>query len=295
MQKSKKHASKLPGRGMKEWSTKGIKGYVRLMIEFLRLSPSYELARKFRNGELSKAEQKRLPDDFEQVLRTYDDYGNVGSLEFEDWWQKTGIYLYGTEFDKPQVRQIANIEQGEMYEPGFARALEHYFQELRPPEGNGPALLLAVPLGMNKRYVMRQISLWIDRAKVPVPVKSKKSSRPLAAERLRSAPLFRAIHLLWGKSQKPDQKLWQLGVRCNVSTKNAEGLDINAKKNTTQTADQRIKMAVLTSRALRKAHFICENAARGKFPSDDPIELPEFDYTDIYRRMRISRPKLKKA
>lgn len=295
MENSKKGPSKLPGRSMKEWSTKGIKGYVRLMIEFLRLSPSYELARKFRNGELSKAEQKLLPGDFEQVLKTFDDYGNVSSLDFEDWWQKIGVYLYGTEFDKPQVRQIANIVQGESYEPGFARALEHYFHKLRPLEGNAPALLLAVPLGMNKRYVMRQISLWIDRAKVPVPVKAKKSNRPLAAERLRSAPLFRAIHLLWGKAQKPEQKLWQLGVRCNVSPKNAEGLDINAKRNTTKTADQRIKMAILTSRALKKARYICENAARGKFPSDDPIELPEFDYPDIYRRMRISRPKLKKA
>ena len=295
MQNSKKLASKLPSRAMKDWSTKGIKGYVRLMIEFLRLSPSYELARKFRNGELSKAEQMLLPDDFEQVLKTYDEYGNVGSLDFEDWWQKVGLYLYGTEFDKPQVRQVANIEQGETYEPGFARALEHYFQKLRPPEGNGPALLLAVPLGMNKRYVMRQISLLIDRSKVPVPAKSKKSSRPLAAERLRSAPLFRAIHLLWAKAQKPDQTLWQLGVRCDVSPKNADGLDVNAKRNTTKTADQRIKMAILTSRALKKAHYICENAARGKFPSSDPIELPEFDYPDIYRRMRISRPKLKKA
>lgn len=284
-----------PGRAMKDWSTKGIKGYVRLMIEFIRLSPSYELARRFRDGELSKAEQKLLPDDFEQVLKTYDEYGNVASIDFEDWWQKVGLYLYGTEFDKPQVRQIANIESNETYEPAFAQAIQHYFEKLRPPEGNGPAMLLAVPLGMNKRYVMRQISLLIDRSKVPVPVKAKKSKRPLAAVRLRSAPLFRAIHLLWAKAQKPNQKLWQLGVRCEVSPKNAEGLDINAKRNTTKTSDQRIKMAVLTSRALKKAHYICENAARGKFPSDDPIELPEFDYPDIYRRMRISRPKLKKA
>lgn len=295
MQKRQKSPAGLPGRGMKDWSTKGIKGYVRLMIEFLRLSPSYELARKYRNGELSKAEHAQLPDNFEQVLKTYDEYGNVGSLNFEDWWQRVGIYLYGTEFDKPQVRQIANIEKGDSFEPGFSRALEHYFQKLRPPEGNGPALVLAVPLGMNKRYIMRQITLLIDRAGVAVPVKAQKSKRPLTAERLRSEPLFKAIHLLWEKAQKPDQELWRLGLRANISPKNAEGLDINAKRNTTKTADQRIKMAILTSRALKKAKYICENAARGKFPCTVPIDLPEFDYADIYRRMRISRPKLKKA
>lgn len=142
---------------------------------------------------------------------------------------------------------------------------------------------------------MRQISMLIDRTGVTAPVKAKKAGRPLAAQRLRSAPLFRAIHLLWGKAQKPDQENWRLGLRCNVSPKNAEGLDINAKKNTTLTADQRIKMAILTSRALKNARYICENAARGKFPSSDPIELPDFDYEDIYRRMQISRPKLKNA
>lgn len=295
MKNTKKQPARLPSRKMKEWSTQGVKGYVRLMIEFLRLSPTYELARRFRNGELKKTEQKSLPADFDQVLKTYDEYGNVNSVDFEDWWQKTGIYLYGTEFDKPQVRQIAEIVKGEQFEPGFSRALEHYFKALRTKEGNGPGLILAVPLSMNKRYLMRQISMLIDRTGVTAPVKAKKAGRPLAAQRLRSAPLFRAIHLLWGKAQKPDQENWRLGLRCNVSPKNAEGLDINAKKNTTLTADQRIKMAILTSRALKNARYICENAARGKFPSSDPIELPDFDYEDIYRRMQISRPKLKNA
>ena len=236
---NKKASTRLPSRRMKEWSTKGIKGYVRMMIEFLRLSPSYELARKFRNGELTKAQQKLVPPDFDLVLKTYDEYGNVGSVHFEDWWQKTGLYLYGTEFERPQVRQIAEMTKGESFEPGFTRAMEHYFRTHRINEGNRPGLILAVPLGVNKRYLMRQISLLIDRTGVTAPIKSKKAARPLAAQRLRSAPLFRAIHLLWGKAQKPDQELWRLGLRCDVSPKNAEGLDINAKKNTTRTADQR--------------------------------------------------------
>jgi len=52
-------------------------------------------------------------------------------------------------------------------------------------------------------------------------------------------------------------------------------------------------MTVLTSRALKKAQYIAENAARGRFPDPKKIALPEFDYEDIYRRMRIANPKLK--
>ena len=72
----------------------------------------------------------------------------------------------------------------------------------------------------------------------------------------------------------------------------AEGLDINAKKASAKTVDQRNNMTVLTSRALKKAQYIAENAARGKFPDPKPIALPEFDYADIYKRIRIARLKL---
>jgi hypothetical protein len=98
---------------MKDWSTKGIQGYVMLMLEYLRLSPTYELARKYRTGKLTAKEKKLLPSDFDQVLKTYDEYGDVSTVKFADWWVSTGIGLYGSEYIKPQVRRIANIEKNE--------------------------------------------------------------------------------------------------------------------------------------------------------------------------------------
>jgi len=135
----------------------------------------------------------------------------------------------------------------------------------------------------------------INRTGVTVPPKAQKAKRSLTAKRLRSAPLFMGLNLLWAKAQHPDWVNWRLGVAAKVSPTNAVGLDINSTKASAKTVDQRNNMTVLTSRALKKAQFVAENAARGRFPDSRPIDLPEFDYADIYKRMQIARPKLKKS
>ena len=280
---------------MKDWGTKGIQGYVMLMFEYLRLSPTYELARKSRFGKLTAAQKRMLPDDFDLVLKTYDEYGDVSQISFANWWARTGINLYGSEFIKPQVRQIANIEKDEEYELGFAKALEQYFKSFRKHEGSGRALILAIPLGMPKRAILKEVTRMINKTGVTAPPRAQKAKRSLTAKRLRSAPLFIGLNLLWAKAQNPDWVNWRLGVVANVSPTNANGLDPNVKKVSAKTVDQRNNMTVLTSRALKKAQYIAENAARGRFPDPKPIPLPDFDYEDIYRRMRITRPKLKKV
>lgn len=285
----KKSANLLPTKTMKEWSTVGIKGYVMLMLEFMKLSPTYELARKANNEGLSRAEKKSLPKDFDQVLSTYEEFGDLSSIPFNEWWKERGIYIYGTDFEKPKVRLIANVEKGEKVDPTLHRALDHYFSVHRQQEGEVPSLILSVPLGMNKRYVLSQVTKLIDQAGVVVPVKAQKAKKSLVAKRLRSAPLFTMIHLLRNKAANPDLELWRLGVIAKVSPANMEGLDAKATKVTSKTTDQRINMQILTSRYLLKAKRMVEHSARGNFPKSTPIDLPEFDYEAMYERHKKSQ------
>lgn len=284
----------LPNKTMKDWGTKGIQGYVMLMLEYLRISPTYELARKARANKLTSTEKKLLPADFDQVLKTYDEYGDIRAIKFSDWWANIGVNLYGSEYIKPQVRQIAQIEKNEKYEPLFSKSLEQYFKTFRKQEGNGPGLILAIPLGMSKKSILKEVTRWINKTGISAPPRAQKAKRSLTAKRLRSAPLFIGLNLLWVKAQNPDWVNWRLGVAAKVSPINATGLDINAKRSNSKTADQRINMTVLTSRAFKKAQYIAENAARGRFPDRNPIALPEFNYDDIYKRMLLARPKLAK-
>jgi hypothetical protein len=313
MKKTEKCTGTLPGRTMKDWSTKGIKGYVMLMVEFLRISPSYELARQIRTKRLDKKTQNKLitqlyePEgkklsskdkqavitEFQAVLATYDQFGDISTKSFDDWWQERGIYIYGTPYSKPLVKQITRIEKDEEFEPLFYKPYEQYLTKIRSSEGNPTSLILGLPLGMPKADLLRQISKLIDSAKVPLLSKSKRAGKALAAKRLRSEPLFIQLRILMAKAQYPDMQLWKIGLWAKVSAKHAKTLDLKESKMKFEDADSKEHLAILTSRAFKKAKQVAENAARGSFPSSKPVRLPNYDFDDIYQRLRVHYKTLK--
>ena len=302
----------IPGRTTKDWSTKGIQGYVMLMVEFLRISPSYALAHEIRTKKiapskqaplilklyrdaekpLSKQTELNVIKDFERVLSTYDEYGDIFQCSFDEWWANRGLAMYGSPHNKPIVKKIAGISQGELYEPLFGQALEHYFNKQRASEGNPPALLLAVPLGQPKRQLLAYISKLIDAEAVPLPSKSQRAIKPLAAKRLRSAPLFIMLRILMARAQYPQLPLWRIGKHAGVSQKYAQ-TEITLNKKRLQDADAKIHLSILTSRYLLKAKCVAEQAARGQFPSSSKLVLPTFDLDAIFKRLQARYPQLK--
>lgn len=298
---------------MKDWSTKGIKGYIMLMVEFLRVSPSYELARQIRTKGLDKKTQNKLItqlyetgvgkqfasnkqvviSEFQSVLATYDEIGDISTMTFDDWWQARGIYIYGTPFSKPLVKQITRIEKDEDFELLFYKPYEQYLTKIRSSEGNPTSLILGLPLGMPKTDLLRQISKLIDHAKVPLVTKSARASKALASKRLRSEPLFIQLRILMAKAQYPDMQLWKVGLWAKVSAKHAKTLDLKESKKKFEDADSKEHLAILTSRAFKKAKQVAENAARGSFPSSKPVMLPNYDFDEIYTRLRAHYKTLK--
>ncbi|MBU3576241.1 hypothetical protein [Polynucleobacter sp. UK-Mo-2m-Kol15] len=302
----------IPGRTTKDWSTKGIQGYVMLMVEFLRISPSYALAHEIRTKKiapskqaplilklyrdtdkpLTKQAERDVISDFARVLSTYDEYGDIFQCSFEEWWANRGLAMYGSPHNKPIVKKIAGISQGELYEPLFGRALEHYFNKQRAGEGNPPALLLAVPLGQPKRQLLAYISKLIDAEAVPLPSKSQRAIKPLVAKRLRSAPLFIMLRILMARAQYPEIPLWRIGKHAGVSQKYAQ-TEITLNKKRLQDADAKIHLSILTSRYLLKAKCVAEQAARGQFPSSSKLVLPTFDLDAIFKRLQARYSQLK--
>lgn len=306
-------SSTIPGRTTKDWSTKGIQGYVMLMVEFLRISPSYALAHDIRTKKISPAKQAALilklytdgdkplskpaqqaaMKDFERVLATYDEYGDIFTCTFEAWWANRGLALYGSPHSKPLVKKIAGISKGETYEPLFGRALEHYFDKQRASEGNPSALVLAIPLGLPKRQLLARISQLIDQEAVPLPTKSQRALKPLAAKRLRSAPLFTMLRILMARAQYPLLPLWRIGKQVKVSKKYAQ-TEFTLDKKRVQDTDAKIHLSILTSRYLLKAKCVAEQAARGQFPSSAKLPLPDFDMDAVFKRLQARYPQLKK-
>ena len=305
-------ANKLPHRTSKGWSTIGIKRYALLLLEFLRISPSYALAHKIRNQSIGPAKQKSmifglykndsktltksqselLLKDFEKVLTTYDDFGDVTTTDFDAWWMSRGIHLFGSPYDKPIPIKIAGIAKQETYELQFEKALKHYFEVRLANQGQPPALIVGIPLGLPKRVLMQRISKLIDEEKVPVENLAKRATKPLAVQRLRSEPLFIMLRLLMGRAQHEDWPLWKLGLQAKVSDKFSK-LDIQVNKKRMQDSGAKVNLNILTSRYLLKAKLVAENTARGEFPSSKKVPLPNYDFEEIYERLKLKYKNIK--
>ncbi len=300
-----KNDKKLPNRTSKEWSTAGIKKYTLLLLEFLRISPSYALAHHIRSKSigsyqkkvlilklynqealnLRKSQEQEILDNFEKVLDTYDSFGDVTTIDFDDWWIQRGIHIFGSPYEKPVPLKISSISKNEDYEPQFEIALKNYFEVQLKNQGQPPAIVVGIPLGLPKRVLMQRVSKLIDAEKVPVQTKSKRTAKPLAVQRLRSEPLFIMLRLLMSKAQHEDWPLWRLGLQAKVSEKFSK-LDIQVDKKILKDSGAKVNLNVLTSRYLLKAKLVVENTARGEFPSSKKVLLPHYDFEDIYKRLR---------
>jgi hypothetical protein len=265
------------------WHTRPTVGF-ELMFEFLRLSPSYELARKANEEGLTEDERRKLPADFDQVLATYNLLGNVQTVLFRAWWLKRGLHVFGNPYSKPQSHLIFRVPNGE--EIGLADLnadLTNYLQETRRSEGLTAALLVAIPLGMRRSEVHKQIDLLMGQHTPEETDEEQKPKIALMGQRLRAKTLFNGIRLLWFRAAKPKWEYWRLGAKARLSKTYSPVLDPEATRKTANAIEQvdRDIMTKITHRALVKFEKIAENAARGRFPSDAPVEKADFDYAKL--------------
>ncbi len=269
------------------WSTRPTIGY-ELFFEFLRLSPSYELARKASEEGLTAQEKKALPSDFREVQKTYAMLGNVQTTLYRQWWLKRGLRTFGNPHKRPAVHQIAELKGGiDVAASSVLDDLDQLLSITRRDEGLGPALLLSVPLGQRKSDVLRQFSRLLDKY-AEVSGTTQPPKLKLMGQRLRAKVLFSGIRLLWLKAAKPKWELWRLGAKVGLSKTYSEVLDVAAPRKVKDEIEMhdREMMSKITYRALVKFEAIAENAARGRFPSDAPVEQTPFDYPALARRMQ---------
>lgn len=272
------------------WHTRPTVGF-ELMLAFLRVSPSYELARKEHEEGLTEEEKRGLPADFAEVRKTYALLGDVQRTLFRAWWLKRGLKAFGNPHTKPRVHEIAALENSmDASVEHLRQPLEEYLGETRRDEGLGAALLVSIPLGRRKGEILTQISRLLDRHSQVEAATAKAPTLRLMGQRLRTKSLLTGLRLLWFRAAKPKWELWRLGALARLSETYSKVLDPNAGRRVKDVIEQtdRDMMTKITYRALNKFEAIAENAARGKFPSDAPVEKAPFDYPRIAKQIQHS-------
>lgn len=263
----------------------------RLFFEYLKMSPSYELARLIDDGRVRAQDVGHLPADFASVQKTFDLLGDVRLRVFRDWWLSRGLKAFGFPFSKPKIHPFGAWEDGEIGNSAeLVPLLDNYLQEKRVEEGQGPALLLVIPLDSKKAEMLRDVADVFDRLSAIHTRKDKVPQIRLQGKRLRVENLAQGLRLLKCRAENPDIELWRLGAIVGLSDTYSPDLDPKAPRKIRDKVEQgdRELMAKITYRALRKYEWTAENAARGLFPLDARVNALPFDYPKIYKQIQMA-------
>lgn len=256
----------------------------------LMASESYALAHAFRCNELSKKQIANLPWDFGLVLQTYDDFGWVGNIAFVDWLNNKDKVLFRTSKAIPSVSTIGHIPRGDKGDvEKLTQELMKYLYTKRENTNFSNSLIVSIPLNMSKRSIIKQITSKIDaykkstkKAKDPVDVEIPLYS--FRAKKLKTTAFNSSLKTLHTKIRNPDWPLWKVGAEIDlhtVATRNIREAEASREEITKQTGkrpkpqesayESKMTMNTLVNRQIKYALLLAENAARGRFPSIDPI------------------------
>lgn len=266
------------------WAKREDIQWFQMWLQFLRLSPSYELARKCRAGELNGSEA--LPADFDTVLAVYDDLGDVIVPRFVDWWREVGISHFGFEGEKPSPSLLGTIQHGGDNDLG--PAMRGYMSKSWPEQGEPKAIIAAIPVGLTKA----QIAKWIDATFTEYGGEAVTPAAPsyeLTGRKLRRRSVWQYMRCLLTKAANPDMTLWQIGAKVKLSTTYSDQ-EARSQQRTYDKAIDHKNLKEMTSRALNRGQMLAENAARGIFPSYTkcPTAMP-FDWAETHQRSVMAR------
>jgi hypothetical protein len=273
----------------------------RLWFEFLLLSPSYHLARRFRakNGQLSAEDLERLPRDFDQVLAVYDDFGDLQKTFFKPWLRDRGLRLFGIPGDRVSVKLLAKVDDSDDIKANLApKLVKKYFQSRWVNQSRPRVMLLSIPLEGGKTQTIKEVKAFLE-ANLVHRAEQSSPKYDLMNKGMHRQNVIDAMAVLYIRAAKPAFKLWQVGVEAKVSPTYSELFDSKTTKRNSANSDDFRILEMMTARKLKLAKSLVENAARGRFPdASDPPHMVDFDPKEfkqiISQRNRWIKQELKK-
>jgi hypothetical protein len=246
----------------------------RLFFEFLRMSPSYEIARMKLTGELNPELFRAIPADFDLVEKTYHAVGDVRKISFQTWWRQRGKDILGV----GGVQGVRVIRKP----PSSKRQIKGENHLATDPPSPSD-LVIVVPTELKYADALAQVkeALVAHRSEFSAGRTSQVTDHALAIskDRIHEEKLMKGLILVQLRAEHPDEPLWKIGTQARISDAYADELRPakNEKKSIVMNEYEKNIMTKLTSRAIKNHELIIENAARGKFPSTEKVAT-KFNY-----------------
>lgn len=219
-----------------------------LFFQYLLVSPSYYQASLIRKSSKDVLSKKDLPKDMNQVLKIYDLVGDIYLMPFEVWWESVGCELFyaGTQ---------------------------------------ASTLTFNLDLSNSKQRLLEYVEMRLDEA-LAKRDKSKAPKLSLLTNKVRTFSLYQNLNILFEKAmsfEDESEKLanWQIALISNLETKWRKGLKLDSRL-TRKNLVARQYLCMLVSKNISEALIVAENAARGIFPSKQPVKSSlKFDFARL--------------
>jgi len=236
------------------------------LVDYLKLSPSYKLVREWvQKG--SKSIPKNAPKDWGQLVKTYEDFGDVWRIPESRWWDSRGKALFGIQAAKTQTFTVGHSDDAALINIKTASQSQKIWEDMAKPD----CVIIAIPTNQTKQMALKEISA-IIRSNTFVSSKSKpiKPKYELIRSKLREHTIKLGTIAL--RMYRAGDHLWLIGNQLNLSSEHYIQLDDerNPKGGEINLAEKKIRLQILASKLVSKAELIAENAARGLFPTDAP-------------------------
>jgi predicted transcriptional regulator len=240
-----------------------------LVPDYLMASHSYLAIRDRIKGRPSRYP---VPTDHQAVLAVYRDFGDFRSqLEYK-WWETEGKLLFGLKAPLPKVTLHPALDANNKATTATWTGVD--------------SLVLTVPATLTLAQAMKQIRRQLASqqlaAEMAGPVAPKYQ---LLSNRLRQDTLMLGAYALSRYRQPKPPPLWKIGHDLELVPTMVFQL-ADERERPEEYAHEKATLATAARRLIRQAIWIAENAARGRFFTDD--EFPEA-LIDTYKR-KAGRP-----
>lgn len=258
-------------------------------FRYLRISPSYRLAFLCESQE-QLAEVLGCSERAALVWQTKQDMGDVHAGLYKTWWQQYGLKAFGVHSERPVLTPLAYLPttfNEDKVKKNARSRLSRFMDDRYLKQGRPDSVLISVPMTQPINLSVKQLRIVLTKLKDAYPVHAPTTQYTLVKNKMRKDRLASGRQLVVQRAKKPDDELWRVAVRAKISQNHAN-LDADAPKKRSVDAHARRMLTIMASRLYRETLIIAENAAIGKFPSLDPIEVMPFDLNELYELLRAT-------
>ena len=259
-----------------------------MWAQFLRISPSYQLAHRLWCNEATVQDIPANALDFEQVMETYENFGDVFSIRMTDWWDLHSNRLFAPQNSELRWKFHAFMKEGEVVSKAdLDISIAEYCDVTRPNQGNPSAILVSIPVNVEVDDCLNSIRAAIRtfrRSNVQTEKSDTRSSHyELLDNGYRMKSMADEIEFVNAVANNPERSQWKVAFDYKLNSFIGRTRKLTRSDQCSFNEIERLSAA--GSRMLKKALHAAENAARGKFyePTPRPEHALAFDFEWLNR------------